>query len=374
MRKAFILILTISLLQSATAQIKTSDGRTISFAEMDQFLKATLDSLELPALSVAFISDGKVVYHRKLGVTSLGGKKVDDQSMFEEASLSKPVFATLALKMVEEGKLDLDKPLYQYLPFPDIAKDERYKRITARMVLDHTTGFPNWRWYDKAPDSMKVKEGDMYMLFDPGIFSYSGEGYHWLAKVVAHINGITLKDLDPLFQRKVAKPIGMKRSYFSWHPYIGKHKVTGYQNGKVFGKYWPAAAPDEDSTVFGSASTLHTDALNYAKFLIALMDGKILKAATTNEMLKQQSFIPKEWAPMWGEIQGWSLGFAVEPTDHGIRYSHGGDNGGFQAGCMFYREQKIGYVFFTNCDQSGPFYVALRTFLGEMKPQFNASN
>lgn len=374
MRKAFLLMFTVCLLQSAAAQIKTSTGNTISFAEMDKFLKASLDSLDLPALSVAFISDGKVVFHRTLGVAAIGGKKVDNQSMFEAASLSKPVFASLALKMVEEGKLDLDKPLYQYLPFPEIAHDERYKRITARMALSHNTGFPNWRWYDKAKPELHVKDGDMYMMHDPGIFSYSGEAYHWLGKVVAHINGITLKSLDSLFQRKVAAPIGMKNSYYSWNPYVGKHKVTGYKEGKVFGKYWPAADPAEDSTVFGSASTLHTDALNYAKFLVALLDGKILKKETVDEMLKKQSVIPDDWAPMWGEIKGWSLGFAVEPTGHGIRYSHGGDNGGFQAGCMFYREQKNGYVFFTNCDKSWPFYLALRTFLGEMKPQLNATN
>ena len=350
------------------AQIKTSSGKIISFRAMDQFLRDQLDSLELPALSVAFISDGKIVYHRTLGVTAIGGKKTNGKSLFEAASLSKPVFAWFVMKMVEEGKLDLDKPLHQYLTFPEIAHDERYKRITARMVLSHTTGFPNWRWYDKADPKLNIKDGDMYMMHDPGIFSYSGEAYHYLGKVIAHVNGLTLKNLDSLFQRKVAIPLGMKHSYFSWHDYIGKHKVTGYKEGKVFEKRWPAAPPEEDSTYFGSASTLHTTALSYAKFLIALMKNKGLKKESIEEMLKMQSTIPKESAPMWGEIKGWGLGVAIEPTDHGNRYSHGGDNGGFQAGCLFYKEQNFGYVFFTNCDKSGGLYVRLRTFLGEMMP------
>jgi CubicO group peptidase (beta-lactamase class C family) len=370
MRNTFLLLsFCLAMVSCTEEKIKTSKGKLISSAEMDKFLEAQLDTLHLPALSVAFFNDGKIVYHRTLGVAAIGGKKADDESMFEAASLSKPVFASLALKMVEEGKLDLDKPLYQYLDFPEIAHDARYKQITARMVLDHTTGFPNWRWYDKRPDS--IKEGDMFFVYDPGTFNYSGEGYHWLGKVVAHINGLTLKNLDSLFQQKVAVPIGMDHSYFSWHPYIGEHKVTGYQGGKIFGKSWPAASPHEDSTDFGSASTLHTNAEHYAKFILALLDNKIVKKETVDEMLKKQSSIPNEWAPMWGEIKGWSLGYAVEPTDHGIRYSHGGDNGGFQAGCMFYREQRSGYVFFTNCDNSGPFYVNLRTFLGEMIPQKN---
>lgn len=354
---------------STDTPITTATGKLITKVEMDHFLETQMDSIKLPALSIAFINDGKVVYHRALGVVSKDAPaKVDDQSLFEAASLSKPVFAFLALKMVEKGKLDLDKPLYQYLAFPEIANDDRYKLITARMVLDHTTGFPNWRWYDKADSSLHVKEGDMYLAHPPGTFSYSGEGYHYLGKVVAHLNGLTLKNLDSLFQQEVAIPLGMTHNYFSWDDYIGKHKVTGHKNGKIFDKTWPAASPDEDSTIFGSASTLHTEALSYAQFLVALMENKGLKKESIDEMLKMQSSIPAGHEVMWGEIKGWGLGMAIEPVKHGTRYSHGGDNGGFQAGYMFYKDRKSGYVFFTNCDQAGPFYIKLRTFLGELEP------
>ena len=353
----------------AFAQIKTVSGKKISKASMDRFLEEQMDSLKLPALSIAFINDGRIVYHRAMGLSDIQSlKKVDDKSIFEAASLSKPVFAFLVLKMVEKRKLDPDKPLYLYLPFPEIAFDERYKLITARMVLDHTTGFPNWRWYDKPDPKLNIKEGGMYMQQAPGTFSYSGEGYHWLGKVVAHLNGVSLKNLDSIFQREVALPLGMQHSYFSWDDYIGKHKVTGYKDDKEFMKKWPAAPPDEDSTIFGAASTLHTEATSYANFLIALMENKGLKKESFDEMLKMQSSIPKEMEPNWGDIKGWGLGLAIEPTERGIRYSHGGDNGGFQAGCMFYREQKNGYVYFMNCDKAGMFHVKLRIFLEEMKP------
>ncbi len=335
---------------------------------MDRFLREQMDSLQLPALSIAIINHGKIAYHRTLGVADINtGVRVNDQSVFEAASLSKPVFAYWVMKMAEKGKLDLDKPLYQYLPFPEISHDERYKLITARMVLNHTTGFPNWRWYDRADSALHIKDNDMYIRSSPGTFGYSGEGYHYLGNVVAHLNGLTLKNLDSLFQKEVAAPLGMKHSYYNWNDYIGQHKPKGYKDGKFFDKAWPAASPYEDSTIFGAAATLHTDAVSYANFLIALMKHKGLKKETFQEMLKQQSKVSPEEAIMWGEIAGWSLGFAVEPTDHGIRYSHGGDNGGFQAGCMFYREPEYGYVFFTNCDRGGMFYVQLRTFLGEMQ-------
>jgi CubicO group peptidase (beta-lactamase class C family) len=183
------------------------------------------------------------------------------------------------------------------------------------------------------------------------------------------LNGLTLQNLETLYRKEVAGPLHLQHAYYSWDPYIGRHKVTGYKEGKVFNKYWPAASPYEDSTVFGAASTLHTTAEDYARFLIAIMENKGLKKETVNEMLKQQSHLPKELLPFWGGIEGWSLGFAVEPTSHSTRYSHGGDNGGFQAGCMFYKERKNGYVFFTNCDGSWPFYQKLRAFLGEVNRQ-----
>ncbi|KGT10301.1 hypothetical protein NV63_00790 [Elizabethkingia anophelis] len=93
---------------------------------------------------------------------------------FEAASLSKPVFSYFVLKLAHEGKLNLDKPLYQYLPADNIS-DERYKKITARMVLSHTTGLPNWSEITPIP-----------LLFNPGEkFSYSGEAFVYLAKVIA---------------------------------------------------------------------------------------------------------------------------------------------------------------------------------------------
>jgi CubicO group peptidase (beta-lactamase class C family) len=364
-----LMMLSMGILFAAQAQIKTWNGRQISAAGMDKFLQDQVDSLQLPALSIAFISDGKVVYHRALGIARLGTpQKVNDQSLFEAASLSKPVFAFWVLQMVDRGILNLDKPLYQYLPFPEIAHDDRYKRITARMVLDHTTGFPNWRWYDELDTTRHIKRGDMYLANPPGTFGYSGEGYHYLAKVVAHLRGRTLNNLDRLFQLEAAKTLRFKHSYYTWNNTIALRKVTGHQGGKIFGKAWPSAPPDEDSTYFGSASTLHTEAVDYAHFLIAVMNNKGLKKATIEDMLQLQSHVPKGDEANWGTIKGWSLGFAVEPTDHGTRYSHGGDNGGFQAGCMFYREPKIGYVYFTNCDKGGWFYEKLRIFLDELKP------
>jgi CubicO group peptidase (beta-lactamase class C family) len=324
-----------------------------------------MDSLGLVAVSIAIINDGRISYHRASGVMDLeSNKKVDNATLFEAASTSKPVFAFLAMKMVERGLLDLDKPLYQYLSFPELENDDRYKRVTARMVLAHSTGFPNWRWLDPATGNWS-SENKIYMLHEPGTFSYSGEAYHYLAKVVAHVCGVTLHELDSVFRRQVAIPLGMKYAYFSWNDHMGENKVTGYEGDRVLRDKWESAdAMYADSTVFGAANGLHTEAVSYANFLIALMENRGLKKATIGEMLKIHTRIPEDQLPYYGPIRGWGLGFAVEPSDQGTRFSHSGYNPGFVAFFMFDREHKNGYVFFTNSvDKAGVLEAHLRKFL-----------
>ncbi len=345
------LILLLLISSTSYGQMKYFSGK-----QLDKFLKVQMKSLGMPGLSIAVVRKGKIVYHRALGVTNLTTPvKVDELSIFEAASLSKPVFAYLALKMADKGLLDLDKPLYQYLPFPELEYDQRYKLITARMVLDHTTGFPNWRWFDLADSARKIKRGDMYIKKDPGTFTYSGEGYHYLAKVLAHLNKIPLNTLDSVFRQEVAVPLGMQYAWFTYNDFTGQHKVTGHKNGKVEGRRWPMSFPDEDSTSFGAAGKLHTEAVSYAHFLIGLM-----KDETHEEMFKAQTSVPDDDNE---GVVAWGLGLAIRPTKYGIAYEHGGNNGNFQSGCLFYKEKKNGYVFFTNCNKGDVFNERLRVFL-----------
>ena len=109
-------------------------GREIPIDSMDAFLEGQMKTLQVPGLSIAIINQGEVVYHRTMGYADLKqNKPVNKRTIFEGASLSKPLFGYFAVGLVEEGLLDLDTPLYQYLPYADIAYDERYKKITARL-------------------------------------------------------------------------------------------------------------------------------------------------------------------------------------------------------------------------------------------------
>lgn len=362
MIKKVFCALALAILTSAVhAQIKTLNGNTVSRAALDQFLTSQVGPGNLPGLSLAIINNGKMVYHRSMGTGSMETHApVDDKSIFEAASLSKTVFTYFVLRLVDQGILDLDTPLYKYMLYEDISGDERYKLITARMVLDHTSGLPNWRTSDLADSARHIAKGALYLKFKPGTnYAYSGEGYYYLSKVIAKLTKNDLTTLDAYFQREVSIPLGLSYAWFSINPFITSHKVTGYMNGRAV-RRWPGSLPKQDSTWFGAAGGMHTEAVSYANFLIALMKGRGLKKRTANELFKVQVTLPADGN--YDGDTGWGLGIGIRPGVQGTDYNHRGNNGNFQSYYRINRSQQNGYVFFTNCDKGGDFNERLEKF------------
>lgn len=354
-----------SSLNNKNTILISASGKTIETPSLDSFINQQMNELEMPGLSVAVISNGDIVYSRSMGEANLEtGKLIDENSVFEAASLSKPVFAYFTLLLVQKGVLELDTPLHSYLPMQELEHDKRYHKITARMALSHTTGFPNWRWFDPAPAELNIDRGTMYMKREPGEFGYSGEGYNYLAQVIAHLTANDMTTIDSLFQDEVAKPLGLESTAFIKTNFIGEHKVMGHKNGSIDDDGWPRSFPDDTPLTFGAAGRLHTNAMNYAKFMIALMESNRLKPELKKEMFKEQSQVPRDSDTflLTGET-AWGLGLAIEPTPYGLRYEHGGNNGGFQSGMMFFPDKKLGYVFFTNSDKGKAFNKKLENFM-----------
>jgi CubicO group peptidase (beta-lactamase class C family) len=353
--------LTTLLACAQSEAIATTNGKTIKEAKLTSEIKKIMETESIPAISIAVINDNKVVYHQALGVSNMGTKTpVDEQSIFEAASLSKPIFAYFVMKMVEKGKVDLDKPLYEYLPHPGIAPEsqEDAKLITARMVLAHQTGFPNHA------------NGELIKLaFKPGTdFMYSGEAYQYLAAIIGMQNGVGWKaDLNALFQNNVTVPLNMPHSTFVWDDYLTKHKVFGHnKEGKsIDSNPRPGFG---DGTTFFAYSSLHSEASEYAKFIIAMLKREGLKSDNFDEMLKEQTRF-KDDNQLKQEIgqTGWGLGFAQKLTENYAMHMHTGNNHDFQAYAMFIPEKKYGLVVFTNSDKMIPFLTNLSKVLG---PQF----
>lgn len=344
----------IGLAQPST--IHKLNGEPIEAKVLSQYIRHLVDSLEMAGISIGIINDQELVYHEVFGVQSrITQKPVDQQTIFEGASLSKPIFAYFTLKMVDKGILDLDRPLDQYLPHPAISENSREdsRLITARMVLSHSTGFPNH------------SEGQMINLaFKPGTgFHYSGEAYQYLAAVIGQLHGVGWKaEFNKIFEREVTQPLGMEHTSFLWNDYLAVHKAYGHKNGQ----------PTHHDTggwsgkTFNAFSSIHSEAAEYARFLITILKGKGLKKRTLKEMLSEQNHF-SENEPIRKETgqTGWGLGFAQKPTPYGMMHLHTGNNHSFQAYAMIVPKQDYGLVIFCNSDQLLAFVEGLEEILGE---------
>jgi len=261
--------------------LETLLGKSISKAEIDKYISNQMDSLNIKGMSFALINNGKIVYENYYGIKNVKTQEpIDSVTTFEAASIGKSVFSFFVMRQVDKGLLDLDTPLYQYMPYPDI---ERYKLITARMILSHTSGFCNIRWFN--PDhKLDIK-------FTPGTdFLYSGEGYDYLTKVLAHLNNCNLHNLDSLFQEEIAKPLKLKHFNFQINDYLKSNLASAHQGDSiVYGDYW-------DRSIFSGSGSLHSDVNSYAKFVAAILENRELTPESYQEIFKEQvKLINENW-------------------------------------------------------------------------------
>jgi CubicO group peptidase (beta-lactamase class C family) len=333
---------------------------------LDQYLNDKMKEYDIPGMSIAFINDGEVVYHSTKGYAFREKKiPVTKSTIFEGASMSKSVFAYFVMKYVDEGKLDLDKPLYEYLPYEDIAHDERYKKITARMVLSHRTGFPNWR-EDRADDKLVIN-------FEPGTdFMYSGEGYMYLSKVLKEIDQTDWEGLEAIFQQKVAQPLGMEHTVFLQDDYARANRAEPYDKKGV----WISPERDWDSIYrrqFRAPASIHSEPLDFSKWLIALTKNEGLSEESFKELYTVHSYVDE----YDGIKVDYTLGFFKPRIPLFNIYGHGGNNIGFTCSFSIDPEKGWGYVLFTNSEygeqlgnelllysMTGPKMTNLYIFLG----------
>jgi CubicO group peptidase (beta-lactamase class C family) len=183
-----------------TAPLKTHIEQAKLIARLEALLPQLMKEGEVPGLAIALIRDGEVVWHHGFGVKDSKTKDpVDDATVFEAASLSKPVFACAVLNLVDAGKFDLDKPLNKYMPGNFDVDDVRLSQITARHVLTRTTGFSNG-----------YNGKNRKMFFAPGErFSYLGDGFEYLWMVIEYVTGEQLKSIVPRRSRYKMSPGGL---------------------------------------------------------------------------------------------------------------------------------------------------------------------
>ena len=324
---------------------QTVAGVWRSPSQAESFLRQVLDKSGATALSVAVVHGSDVVFQRTMGIVDKkSNKPIDEKTVFRTASLSKPVFAYLVMRLVDEGVLDVDRPLYQYLERPlyeypdysDLKDDERYQLLTARLVLSHQSGFPNWRVINR--------DRRLDFKFNPGkMFKYSGEGYKLLQFLLEEISG---KKFNLLAREKVFLPLGMTNTSFLWEERFDGNFAVNLRTGL-------RRHIERTRTVPNAASSLLTNTADYVKFLLAVMNGQGLKPETHKMMLEPQVKItsrslhaPQGTDPKIHEtIQlAWSMGWGRFRCSEGDAIFHVG----FEEGCdnyaVVFLDNKIGIV------------------------------
>jgi len=319
--------------QDQAIALKTDVDETTLISQLESGIPPLMEKAMIPGLSVAVVRDGALMWTKDFGVKSRDtGAPVTEETIFEAASFSKPVFAFAVMKLVERGALDLDKPLLEYVSDESIEKnflkgkieDDRFRKITGRMVLSHSCGFPNWR-----------RGKPLSIDFEPGEkFSYSGEGFGFLQKVVEEITGSPLVDF---MKAEVFGPLNMESSGYVWREdYEDRTSYPHDTMGKARQKRKPKQAH--------AAATLHTTAADYAKFIMAIMNQTGIQASTVDAMLTPQVIVD----PDDTQDVAWGLGIGLEETPFGRAYWHWGDNMTFRCFFIAIPAHKIGVVYFTN--------------------------
>lgn len=291
---------------------------------IEKLIPKFLMKYKVPGVSLAIINRNKDIWCKTFGVKcSLNNDPIVYNTIFEGASLTKPVVAYATLKLHERKILDLDTPLGEYLPYEYLPEESLSKDITARHILSHTCGFPNWR----GKESLKVE-------FTPGErFCYSGEGFVYLQKVIEHI---MQQPLDEFIKENIFDPFEMKDSSLIWiNKYDRQAAYPHDENGKQKELY---KAPKPNA-----AWSLYTTPEEYAKFILKIIqnineDNYSLTQETISEMIKEQVKV--------NEFISWGLGWGIESNENSIW--HWGDNGEFKAFTFFSPKEKVGIVIMTN--------------------------
>ena len=289
-------------------------------AQLDALTPQQMKAFDVPGASIAVIRQARVLWSKTYGLKHVElGHPASPGTVFEAASLSKPVVAYGVLKLCRRGLMTLDAPLSRYMPHPYVHDEPRLDQINARLVLSHSSGLQHW---------IRAEGEEPAIQFDPGSkFSYSSLGYLYLQQAVEQITGESLADT---IQREVLAPLRMRHSSMVWREDYDIDAANGYdEDGKRVEKWKPVQAV--------APASLHTTALDYARFMIEMLQSP---EADVSQMLQPQITVNASIA--------WGLGWGLETSTAGAAFWHWGDNGSFKAFCLGYRAEQSGVVILCN--------------------------
>ena len=373
MRILFLLFNVVLLGCSNESKIVRLDGSEINQAELSAKIQSLIDSAKVTGIAVAIFDKNETVFNQAFGYANYQRKdSLKTDQIFYGASLSKAVFGFLVAELASEDIIDLDKPIQDYLDIPipempfekewrgfkDIAEDKRYEKITARMCLSHTTGFPNWRWITRLGEFQE--EGKLHFYFDPGSeYSYSGEGIKLLQHVIEHITG---KGLEQLARERLFDTLDMNMTSYVWQERFENNHNNGHSvNQEVIAK------DTEDEA--GAAGSMETTLDDYQKFVQHILNLTAENSIVTKLMFKPNIAIrtKSQFGPLAmektnanDEIElNYGLGWGLLKSPYGFGAFKEGHGEGFQHYSIIFPEKQIGIIILSNSDNAESIFKEL---------------
>ena len=307
----------------------------------------------IPGAAVLKLEQDRILSEHYLGACEAGKPGlVTAETLFEAASMTKPLVAYAALMLAHQGKLNLDLPLVSQLGRPYLEGELLHEKMTARMVLSHTSGFPNWR----------PKGGALRVMHEPGTaYLYSGEGFEFLQRVMEQVTG---KDLESYLQNALLKPLDMKHSSLVWQEDRAHLASAGHDaQGRVKAGRHLYNKPN-------AAYSLYTTARDYAAFVQEMLKPSLLPPDAVQAMFKPVSpstgraSLQRRGQSSVGDVR-FGLGWSIEPAVSGPRVRHSGSNGtGFRSYVEFDPKAGHGLVILTNGSSGDGFWKDLVELIG----------
>nr|WP_068886617.1 serine hydrolase [Pedobacter panaciterrae] len=305
-------------LNQSKSSLSNLDGK------IDQWQK----DLNIPNVAISIIENNKVVKTKVYGNLS-NGEPAPNNMIFEVASLTKVVFSTLVLKLIEEGQWKLDEPLAQYFVDPEVASDPYSKKITTRHILSHQSGFDNWRWMSST--------GKLMFNFEPGTkFNYSGEGMEYLRSAIEQKFH---KSLSKLSDSLLFRPLNMFDTSHGWD---GKKNFDRY--ARMYDAEGVEIKKADYSIQASAAAGLTTTIGDFSKFAVEVLKGAHLSKPLYNEMIKTQAVIN----PNLQQGLGWRIINGLPNKEYALQ--HGGNDPGVAAIVVLLPKSKRGIIVLTNAD------------------------
>lgn len=338
----------------------TAELDAATVAEIEALVKKTMAKNGIPGYALGVVKDGKIVYTKGFGVERVGSDQpVTVHSVFNTGSVGKIATATAIMQLVEAGKIDLDAPVIDYLPYFKLA-DERYRDITVSHLLSHRSGlpadpadwFPQPVEYDDAAIERYVRSLDnIELLFAPGDqWSYSSIGFAVLADIVAKVSDQTFEDY---LQENIIDPLGMSDTMLivresDQSKVVGNH-VVGADDQVVVSDIFPYRRQ------FAGTGPLYSSITDMARFTAANLNRgefegtRILPTTAYDAMWEPISETGVEFGPVLTPLfaadgMSWFIG---ELDGHRI-INHIGSDEGFSAMILLAPDDHVGLVMSSN--------------------------